>query len=209
MKDDTTRAVLAQTTARSMGQAVSISRTKNDFELVIRATKELEWILETQFGAPNGKTVGLHDKISAARIPGSEQPLPEAVTRKMRKLVTIRNSLVHDREVNAIADRQGFVKDWQEVRQRTVRRPWLARSGPCGPSSRRPHAHLGLPSGPDKRAFVPGTRKRLRRSGALPMPCPKVGSPVPQAFCTKQQPTATLQRATGGGCAAGRVTQER
>ena len=65
-----------------MGQAVSISRTKNDFELVIRATKELEWILETQFGAPDGKTVGLHDKISAARIPGSGQPLPEAVTRK-------------------------------------------------------------------------------------------------------------------------------
>ena len=157
-----------------MGQAVSISRTKNDFELVIRATKELEWILETQFGAPNGKTVGLHDKISAARIPGSQQPLPEAVTRKMRKLVTIRNSLVHDREVNAIADRQGFVKDWQEVRQRTVRRPWLARSGPRGPSSRGPHAHLRLPSGPDKRAFVPGTPKRLRRSGALPMPCPKV-----------------------------------
>ena len=115
-----------------MGQAVSISRTKNDFELVIRATKELEWILETQFGAPNGKTVGLHDKISAARVPGSAQPLPEAVTRKMRKLVTIRNSLVHDREVNAIADRAMFVKDWQEVRHRTVKTPWLARSSPRG-----------------------------------------------------------------------------
>ena len=115
-----------------MGQAVSISRTKNDFELVIRATKELEWILETQFGAPDGKTVGLHDKISAARIPGSEQPLPEAVTRKMRKLVTIRNSLVHDREVNSIADRSGFVKDWQEV-DTTVKTPWLARSSLSGP----------------------------------------------------------------------------
>ena len=129
-----------------MGQAVSISRTKNDFELVIRATKELEWILETQFGAPDGKTMGLHDKISAARIPGSEQPLPEAVTRKMRKLVTIRNSLVHDREVNSIADRSGFVKDWQEV-DTTVKTPWLAGCSPSGPHrSRSPPArkcHLG------------------------------------------------------------------
>ena len=43
-----------------MGQAVSISRTKNDFELVIRATKELEWILEAQgpLGQfPNGRAV--------------------------------------------------------------------------------------------------------------------------------------------------------
>ena len=129
-----------------MGQAVSISRTKNDFELVIRATKELEWILETQFGAPDGKTMGLHDKISAARIPGSEQPLPEAVTRKMRKLVTIRNSLVHDREVNSIADRSGFVKDWQEV-DTTVKTPWLAGCNPSGlHRSRSPPArkcHLG------------------------------------------------------------------
>jgi len=56
------RAVLATFRRREMGQAVSISRTKNDFELVIRATKELEWILEAQFGAPNGKTVGLHTR---------------------------------------------------------------------------------------------------------------------------------------------------
>ena len=121
-----------------MGQAVSISRTKNDFELVIRATKELEWILEAQFGAPNGKTVGLHDKISAARIPGSAQPLPEAVTRKMRKLVTIRNSLVHDREVNTIADRAMFVKDWQEVRHSrpsNLRPPWC-----------EPRANLSVPA---------------------------------------------------------------
>ena len=132
------RAVLATFRRREMGQAVSISRTKNDFELVIRATKELEWILEAQFGAPNGKTVGLHDKISAARIPGSAQPLPEAVTRKMRKLVTIRNSLVHDREVNTIADRAMFVKDWQEVRHSqpsNLRPPWC-----------EPRANLSVPA---------------------------------------------------------------
>ena len=100
---------------RAMGGNVSISQVKNDFELVIRATKELEWLLETHFGSPSGKNVGLHDKISGARDPTSGRPLPEHVTRKMRKLVTIRNALVHDREVNAIPDRASFVKDWNEV----------------------------------------------------------------------------------------------
>ena len=156
-----------------MGQAVSISRTKNDFELVIRATKELEWILETQFGAPDGKTVGLHDKISAARIPGSGQPLPEAVTRKMRKLVTIRNSLVHDREVNSIADRSGFVKDWQEV-DTTVKTPWLAGCSPSGPHrSRSPPARSEVPSGPEKIALVPWTR----RGCGAPEPCRCLAQP--------------------------------
>ena len=150
-----------------MGQAVSISRTKNDFELVIRATKELEWILETQFGAPNGKTVGLHDKISAARVPGSAQPLPEAVTRKMRKLVTIRNSLVHDREVNAIADRAMFVKDWQEVRHRTVKTPWLARSSPRPPSV--PEAHPSAWGWPLGLRREPSPLGRRRGCGA-PVP---------------------------------------
>ncbi len=98
-----------------MGQAPSIASCKNDFELVIRATKELEWLLETHFGSPSGKTVGLHDKITAARHPRSGQPLPDNITKKMRRLVTIRNSLVHDREVNAIPDRASFVSGWNEV----------------------------------------------------------------------------------------------
>lgn len=98
-----------------MGGAVSIANCKNDFELVIRATKELEHILETHFGAPSSKTAGLHDKITAARDPATGRPLPDGITRKMRKLVTIRNALVHDREVNAIQDRASFVKDWNEV----------------------------------------------------------------------------------------------
>jgi hypothetical protein len=49
------------------GQSSQISQIKNDFELVIRATKELEWLLEEHFRAPSGKEFGLHDKITAAR----------------------------------------------------------------------------------------------------------------------------------------------
>ena len=97
-----------------MGQTLSISDVKNDFELVVRATKELEWLLETHFGAPSGKQVGLHDKISAARLPNGRS-LSEKTVRRMRYLVTIRNSLVHDRDVNAIPDRSNFVKGWREV----------------------------------------------------------------------------------------------
>lgn len=97
-----------------MGQRQSlISTVKNDFELVIRATKELEWLLETHFGAPSGKEFGLHDKITRARD-AQGRPLADSIVRRMRYLVTIRNSLVHDREVNAIPDRDAFVKGWTE-----------------------------------------------------------------------------------------------
>lgn len=97
-----------------MGQAFSISKVKNDYELVIRATKELEWLLETYFGAPAGKTVGMHEKISAARDPHG-RPLPEKILKRMRYLVTVRNQLVHDREFNAIPDRASFAAGYEEV----------------------------------------------------------------------------------------------
>ena len=37
----------------------SYQQYKNDFELVIRSTKDLEYLLETSFGAPSGKQVGV------------------------------------------------------------------------------------------------------------------------------------------------------
>ena len=53
-----------------MGSAFSSSPSynqyKNDFELVIRATKDLEHLLETQFDAPSGNSVGLHDKVNTS-----------------------------------------------------------------------------------------------------------------------------------------------
>jgi hypothetical protein len=97
-----------------MGASHSISRYSNDFELVVRATKEMEYLLETHFGAPSDKKSGLHDKISHARDKDGK-PLPEKVVRQMRRLVTIRNSLVHDRDFNAIPERAKFVKDFDEV----------------------------------------------------------------------------------------------
>ena len=96
----------------------SIARYSNDFELVIRATKELEFLLETHFLPPltvsQDKTIGLHDKISMARLPNG-QPLPDDAIRKMRFLVTLRNKLVHDHDCNSIPAWSRFVRDFDEV----------------------------------------------------------------------------------------------
>ncbi|KAJ1638070.1 hypothetical protein T492DRAFT_241339 [Pavlovales sp. CCMP2436] len=96
--------------------STSIGRYHNDFELIVRATKGLEEILEKSFGAPDGKDKGMHDKITDARLPyPSGQPLPAELVRKLRKLVTIRNKLVHDKDFNAIPDRPAFVQEFDEV----------------------------------------------------------------------------------------------
>ena len=102
-----------------MGSTFSITTTSssylqytNDFELVIRATKDLEYLLETQFNFPNGKNVGLHEKISAAQA--SYNLSPDTV-KKLRYLVTIRNKLVHDHDFNALPDRVHFAKSYDSV----------------------------------------------------------------------------------------------
>eukprot|EP00980_Cylindrotheca_fusiformis_P011216 scaffold2574_cov98-Cylindrotheca_fusiformis.AAC.6 len=100
----------------AMGATFSSSSSylqyKNDFELVIRATKDLEYLLETQFDAPSGKTVGLHDKISHAEQTAG---LSNDTVRKMRKLVTIRNKLVHEHDFNALENRKEFARSYDGV----------------------------------------------------------------------------------------------
>ena len=100
-----------------MGSTFSISSSSylqytNDFELVIRATKDLEYLLETHFNAPNGKNVGLHEKISAAQA--SHNLSPDTV-KKLRYLVTIRNKPVHDHDFNALPDRVHFAESYDSV----------------------------------------------------------------------------------------------
>ena len=99
-----------------MGSAFSSSSSylqyKNDFELVIRSTKDLEHLLETGFNAPSGKQVGLHDKITAAQ---NSHDLSNDTVKKLRYLVTIRNKLVHDHNFNALPDRVHFAKSYDSV----------------------------------------------------------------------------------------------
>mmetsp|Transcript_20287 Transcript_20287/g.40509 ORF Transcript_20287/g.40509 Transcript_20287/m.40509 type:complete len:130 (-) Transcript_20287:170-559(-) len=92
----------------------SIGRYKNDFELACRTTKLFAEILERDFGAPDRPTdpgSGLHDKITAARIPSSGGPLPPELIRRMRYVTTVRNRIVHEVGCDALPDRTKFVGD--------------------------------------------------------------------------------------------------
>jgi hypothetical protein len=96
-----------------MGAAVSTpTHATNDFELAIRSSKELEWILEQEFGA-SGK--GLHEKITSASHKCPE--LTPSLVRNMRYLATIRNKLVHERGFDAIPDRSLFITKFETSQQ--------------------------------------------------------------------------------------------
>ena len=71
-----------------------------DLALVIYSSKQLEALLEGKFEA-TGK--GLHEKITSA------QDLDEPLKRKLRRVATIRNKLVHEADFNVIPDREQFV----------------------------------------------------------------------------------------------------
>ncbi|ETV94319.1 hypothetical protein H310_11968 [Aphanomyces invadans] len=79
--------------------------SSNDYELVIKCSKELEYILECEFGA-TGK--GLHEKITA--VSGSLSP---QLVKQMRFLATIRNKLIHERGFDRIPDRGHFISQFE------------------------------------------------------------------------------------------------
>ena len=85
--------------------ALQSAHSTNDFELVIKTSKELEFILEKEFNA-RGK--GLHEKISSV-----QSELPGKLCRQMRFLATIRNKLIHERGFDAIPDRQSFIASFE------------------------------------------------------------------------------------------------
>jgi hypothetical protein len=107
---------------------------KNDYELVIRVSKQLEAVLETKFRA-SGR--GLHEKVSTAKVrqqPGPPSPprleyiihcctvslslcqdIPPTLERQIRFLATIRNQLIHNPEVEAIPDRPAFIAAYEKA----------------------------------------------------------------------------------------------
>ena len=90
-----------------------IEDCENDFELVVRASKEMEWVLENDFGAPNS-TGGLAGKINSARTANGE-PLPAGLVERMNQIREVRNALVHQRATNAIPDRGQFLIEWRAL----------------------------------------------------------------------------------------------
>ena len=77
----------------------------NDYELAIKSCKELEFILETEFGS-NGST--LHEMITNANA-----SLPIELIMNMRYVATIGNNLVHEKSFSHIPDQDEFVKRYQ------------------------------------------------------------------------------------------------
>ncbi len=65
-------------------------KTDNHYAIVISASKDLESILEKKFQAV-GK--GLHEKITSA-----DAQLSELLIRRLRKIASIRNKLVHEKD---------------------------------------------------------------------------------------------------------------
>jgi hypothetical protein len=89
-----------------------ITKYTNDFELVIRVSKELEHILTTHCNA-QGK--GLHEYTSSALI--NQKPLPPDVVKQLRYLATLRNKLIHEKDFNSIPDRDSFILAFQQTEQ--------------------------------------------------------------------------------------------
>jgi hypothetical protein len=85
----------------------------NEYELVVRAAKELEWLLEHDFGARSSRA-GLVGKAKAART-ANDEPLPPQLISNIKRIADFRNAFIHRRNVDAIPDLQAFLGDWREV----------------------------------------------------------------------------------------------
>ena len=100
------------TSSSSTGQVKTdfswVYKVKNDYELAIRLSKELEYLLENEF---NAKGRGLHEKITTGASNGK---LDEKLIKRMRFLATIRNKLIHERGFNNIPDRDSFIQAFND-----------------------------------------------------------------------------------------------
>eukprot|EP00803_Ostreobium_quekettii_P005426 evm.model.scf_298.15 EVM.evm.TU.scf_298.15 scf_298:98636-98992(+) len=94
-----------------MGNIHAVYRYDNDFELTVRAAKELEHMLEHDFGAQGQ---GLHQKINAVQ---EAEWLPLPLVQKMRHIATVRNKLVHEHGYNSIPNRDLFIRNFEESRR--------------------------------------------------------------------------------------------
>mmetsp|Transcript_23083 Transcript_23083/g.26746 ORF Transcript_23083/g.26746 Transcript_23083/m.26746 type:complete len:112 (-) Transcript_23083:29-364(-) len=82
------------------------SHSSNDYELAIEISKELEFILVSQFHS-TGR--GLHEHITS-----TSHQLPNHLIKQMRYLATIRNKLIHERGFDTIPDRNEFIAKFEQ-----------------------------------------------------------------------------------------------
>mmetsp|Transcript_15741 Transcript_15741/g.30428 ORF Transcript_15741/g.30428 Transcript_15741/m.30428 type:complete len:120 (+) Transcript_15741:169-528(+) len=86
------------------GEDDLLANTCCDVKLVIIASKYLEAALEKDFGA-TGR--GLHEKITTA------EGLDPQTQRRLRKIATIRNKLIHEIGYDEVDDRERFREDFR------------------------------------------------------------------------------------------------
>ena len=86
--------------------------SSNDYELAIKTSKDLEHLLEQEWGA-EGK--GLHEKITW--VQHSSSPLPDDLMRRMRFLATVRNKLIHEVEFTKIENRSKFIETYERSKR--------------------------------------------------------------------------------------------
>lgn len=84
----------------------------SDIDLAITRSKRLERLLEKNLKA-SGR--GLHEKVSSV-----EGRLPEQLVRKLRKVATVRNKIVHEEKYTKIEDRKRFIRICDEA-EREIR----------------------------------------------------------------------------------------
>jgi len=90
----------------------SIGSYSNDFELVVRAIKNLETNLEENFGSPRDSECGVREKIEEARVPTTGEPLPASLVLRLSSLAKERNKIIHNVYVNGLTSRREFVKEY-------------------------------------------------------------------------------------------------
>ncbi|CAN0148085.1 unnamed protein product, partial [Heterosigma akashiwo] len=77
----------------------------NDFELVIKISKDVEHILQTEFNA-SGPTL-------TAKVKSIEKKIPDHVKFKLHFLERVREKLIHDEK---IPNRTDYIKTYAEVK---------------------------------------------------------------------------------------------
>jgi hypothetical protein len=102
MPQTPTPAVLRPKTSKLPEHIKSLLLVASSFELVIRASKELEYILDTQYSATGN---GLHEKITSIL---SAYHIDMELLQHVHHIATLRNKLVHEYDFSTIEDRALF-----------------------------------------------------------------------------------------------------
>ena len=92
------------------GALVRLENIPNDYELCVRACKDLDvrlLALALARGAQLHANPGLHELITAAELPPN-------VERGLRYLATVRNDLVHNHATDTLSDRPAFISAFKQ-----------------------------------------------------------------------------------------------